>query len=59
MGSESAAVTSVHTVTLGARSRPLRARHTTFDRPFGVVIFADVSGVPLCTAWQARLPRST
>ncbi len=44
--------------TRSVSGRVPRTRHIAFDRPFGIVIFAGNSGLPLFTAWQASVPRS-
>lgn len=43
--------------TLSASTRKERIRHIAFDRPFGIVVFEGVSGLPLFTAWQSSAPR--
>jgi hypothetical protein len=53
-----AAVTEVLVHTKSVIDVPPRIRHIAFDRPFGLVVFAGGSGVPLFTGWQASAPRS-
>ncbi|WP_037604100.1 serpin family protein [Streptacidiphilus rugosus] len=57
-GVRAAAVTQSWTRTLGVSGRVPRTRHIAFDRPFGLVVFAGSTGLPLFTAWQASAPRS-
>jgi serpin B len=57
-GVRAAAVTQVWKRRLGVSGRVPRTRHIAFDRPFGLVVFAGDTGLPLFTAWQASAPRS-
>ncbi|MGW7260700.1 serpin family protein [Streptomyces sp. NPDC054834] len=57
-GVRAAAVTQVWKRRLGVSGRVPRTRHIAFDRPFGIVVFAGDTGLPLFTAWQASAPRS-
>lgn len=57
-GVRAAAVAQVWTRTLSVSRREPRTRHIAFDRPFGLVVFAGDTGLPLFTAWQASAPRS-
>ncbi|MFJ9868912.1 serpin family protein [Streptomyces sp. NPDC101165] len=57
-GVRAAAVTQVRKSTRSVSGRVPRTRHRAFDRPFGLVLFAGSSGLPLFAAWQASAPRS-
>ncbi len=57
-GVRAAAVSQSWQRTLGVSGRVPRTRHIAFDRPFGIVVFAGSTGLPLFTAWQASTPRS-
>ncbi|MGW7818222.1 serpin family protein [Streptomyces puniciscabiei] len=57
-GVRAAAVTQVWKRRLSVSGRVPRTRHIAFDRPFGLVVFAGDTGLPLFTAWQASAPRS-
>ncbi len=56
-GITAAAVTHGIFRSLSASTRKERVRHIAFDRPFGIVVFEKVSGLPLFTAWQSSAPR--
>lgn len=58
-GVTAAAVTEALALPRSVAESPPRIRHIAFDRPFGLVVFAGGSGVPLFTAWQASAPRAT
>ncbi|WP_051833907.1 serpin family protein [Streptomyces sp. NRRL S-646] len=57
-GVRAAAVAQMWQRTLSVSGREPRTRHIAFDRPFGLVVFAGDTGLPLFTAWQASAPRS-
>ena len=59
LGVEAAARTEETSRSLSAATRVPRTRHIAFDRPFGLVIFDGPSGIPLFTAWQAAVPRTS
>jgi serpin B len=58
LGVAAAAVTEVPAHRKSVTERLPRIRHIAFDRPFGLVVFAGGSGVPLFAAWQASAPRA-
>ena len=57
-GVRAEAVTQVWKSSRGRGRGGERTRHIAFDRPFGLVVFAGSTGLPLFTAWQASAPRS-
>lgn len=57
-GVQAQAVTQVWKRRLGRGLGGERTRHIAFDRPFGLVVFAGSTGLPLFTAWQGSAPRS-
>ncbi|WP_299530615.1 serpin family protein [uncultured Streptomyces sp.] len=55
-GVEAAAVTAVSTRAGSARPTATRPLHLAFDRPFGLVVLAGDTDVPLFACWQAEAP---
>ena len=57
-GVRAEAITQVWKSSRGRGLGAERIRHIAFNRPFGLVVFAGSTGLPLFTAWQASAPRS-
>lgn len=57
-GVRAEAVTQVWKRSRGRGRGGERTVHIAFDRPFGLVVFAGSTGLPLFIGWQASAPRS-